>query len=539
MHEPDMDQRVQALAPAILRGLRRGIEKEGLRVRPDGTLATTPHPAGLGSPLTHPRITTDFSEAQLELITGVHADIEACLAELTELHQVVYQNLGDELVWCASLPCKLPADELIPIGRYGRSNLGLMKHVYRQGLSHRYGRRMQVVSGIHYNFSMPAEGWPVLHAFEGSPGSLEMYPDVRYLGLIRNFKRHGWLLILLLGSSPVACASFVGNRAHSLQAWGGTLFGPGATSLRMGRLGYQSEAQSDLAVSFNNLAGYAEALERGMRVPHPPYEAIGLEEGGEFRQLSTALLQIENEFYGTIRPKRTIRRGQRPLHALGERGIEYVEVRCLDVDPFKPVGIDADAIRMIDMFLLHCLLADSPPDSPAEIRANAGNQRAVAESGRDPGTRLERAGEQVAPADWGRDLLRQCEPIAAALDRAFGGSDYVRVLSASEAGLRNPDRLPSARVLRAVEQDHGRSFPDFVLAQSRRHRDALSNAPLAPAARQRHQGLAAESLAEAHRMEAAADVPFDAYRRRYLGQSLLSGRHFDSTASGGESGPGK
>src|SRR5687768_3828613 len=527
MRETDMEQRVQALSPAILRGLRRGIEKEGLRVRPDGTLATTPHPAGLGSALTHPRITTDFSEAQLELITGVHADIDACLAELAELHQVVYRNLDDELVWGASMPCRLPDDEAIPIARFGSSNLGRMKSVYRTGLSHRYGRRMQVVSGIHYNFSLPTEAWPALHASEASPSSLEKYPDVRYMGLIRNFRRHAWLLLLLLGASPVACASFVGTRAHSLQTWGtGTLFGAGATSLRMGRLGYQSDAQADLAVSFNDLAGYAAALDRAMRVPYPPYEAIGLEEGGEFRQLSTALLQIENEFYGTIRPKRTIARGERPLDALGDRGIEYVEVRCLDVDPFKPVGIDADAIRLLDVFLLHCLLADSPPDSPAGIRAASGNQRAVAEAGRDPGTRLDRSGEPVAPAEWGSALLRQCEPIAAALDRAFGGADYARVLRASEAALRNPDTLPSARVLRAVEQDHGRSFPDFVLDQSRRHRDALSDPPFAPSASKRYEMLAAESLAEQRRMEAAADVPFDTYRRRYLGQSLLSGRHF-------------
>ena len=533
MRPEDIEQRVQVLDPAILRGLRRGIEKEGLRVRQDGTLAATPHPAGLGSPLTHPRITTDFSEAQLELITGVHADVDACLAELAELHQVVYRSLDDELVWGASLPCRLPADERIPIARYGNSNLGRMKFVYRTGLSHRYGRRMQVVSGIHYNFSIPAQAWPPLHALEASACSLEMYPDVRYMGLIRNFRRHAWLLLLLLGSSPVACASFVGNRAHALQAWGtGTLFGPGATSLRMGRLGYQSDAQSGLAVSFNDLAGYAAALDRAMRVPYPPYEAIGVEQGGEFMQLSTALLQIENEFYGTIRPKRTIARGERPLHALGDRGIEYVEVRCLDVDPFKPVGIDADAIRLLDVFLLHCLLADSPRDSPAEIGADARNQRSVAEAGREPGTRLDHGGEQVTPADWGSALLRECEPIAAAFDRAFGGSDYARVLRASDAALRNPDTLPSARVLRAVERDHGRSFPEFVLAQSRRHRDALSDPPLAAAASERYETLAAESLAEARRMEAADDVPFDTYRRRYLGQALLSGRHFGSPASG-------
>ena len=537
MRPEDLEQRVQVLAPAILRGLRRGIEKEGLRVRPDGTLASTPHPAGLGSPLTHPRITTDFSESQLELITGVHADIDACLAELAELHQVVYESLDDELIWGASLPCKLPADERIPIGRYGNSNLGRMKSVYRTGLSHRYGRRMQAVSGIHYNFSVPAEAWPPLHASAASAGSLEMYPDVRYMALIRNFRRHAWLLLLLLGSSPVACASFVGNRAHALEAWGsGTLFGPGATSLRMGRLGYQSDAQSDLAVSFNDLAGYAAALERAMRVPYPPYEAIGVEEGGEFRQLSTALLQIENEFYGTIRPKRTIRRGERPLHALGDRGVEYVEVRCLDVDPFKPVGIDADAIRLLDVFLLHCLLADSPPDSPAEIRTDARNQRSVAEAGRDPRTRLDRGGDQVTPAEWGSALLRECEPLAAALDHAFGSSDYTRVLEACDAALRSPDTLPSARVLQAVEHEHGRSFPDFVLAQSRRHRDALSHPPLADAARQRYGKLAAESVAQAKRMEAEDDVDFDTYRRRYLEQALLAGRHFGASAPPPETG---
>ena len=540
MDREEMEQRVQVLAPAILRGLRRGLEKEGLRVRPDGILARTPHPPGLGSALTHPHITTDFSEAQLELVTGVHTDIGACLGELAELHKVVYECIGDELVWDASLPCKLPADDEIPIGRYGKSNLGRMKSVYRNGLAHRYGRRMQVVSGIHYNFSIPEAAWPPLHAFEASACAAEMYPDERYLGLIRNFRRHAWLLLLLLGSSPVACGSFVGNRPHQLRAWEtGSLFAPGATSLRMGRLGYQSDAQSDLAVSFNDLAGYAATLDRAMRVPYPPYEAIGVEVGGEFRQLSTALLQIENEFYGTIRPKRVIARGERPLHALGERGIEYVEVRCLDIDPFMPLGIDADGVRLLDVFLLHCLLSDSPPDSPGEIRADAGNQRSVAEAGREPRTRLDRAGEHVTPADWGCALLLQCEPIAAALDRAFGVADYARVLRASDTALRNPDTLPSARVLRAVEHDHGRSFPDFVLAQSRRHRDALSDPPLRAASRQRLEALAAESLAEQRRMEAADDVPFDTYRRRYLDQSLLSGRHFGSPGSRGESGSSK
>src|SRR5579862_9327792 len=146
---------LNALSRETLTHLRRGIEKESLRVRPDGSLATTPHPARLGSPLTHPFVTTDFSEPQVELITGVHPSAEAVLHELTEIHQVVYRAMGDELLWASSMPCRLPADDAIPLGQFGSSNVGRAKTIYRMGLSYRYGRRMQTISGIHYNFSLP------------------------------------------------------------------------------------------------------------------------------------------------------------------------------------------------------------------------------------------------------------------------------------------------------------------------------------------------------------------------------------------------
>ena len=531
MATTELHQRVRALSPPVLRGLRRGIEKEGLRIDADGTLSSTPHPEGLGAALTHPHITTDFSESQLELITGVHSDVDACLQELTELHQGVYRKIGDEMLWCASMPCKLPADDLIPIAQYGSSNVGRMKTVYRQGLAHRYGRRMQVISGIHYNFSLPDAAWPLLRDANGGAVPESAYRDQRYLALIRNFRRHSWLLLLLLGTSPAVCGSFVGGLDHRLAAWEtGTLFAPGATSLRMGRLGYQSDAQASLAVSLNDLEGYAAALNRALTEPYPAYEAIGLREGDDYRQLSTTLLQIENEFYGTIRPKRSIKPGERPLRALGDRGIEYVEVRCLDVDPFCPVGIDAKAIRLLDIFLLHCLLSDSPRDSPREIEAISRNQRLVAENGRDPLTRLDRAGEEVAPADWGAELLLQCEPIAAALDHAHASGEYGSVLAAAERALRDPSSLPSARVLRETEWKHGKSFPDFALSQSRRHRQELSAWPFAAQVEARHARLAAQSLAEQRDIEAADDVPFETYRQRYLGQDLLAGPHFQTAS---------
>lgn len=514
----------------MLKGLRRGIEKEGLRIQPDGRLADTPHPQGLGSALTHPNITTDFSESQLELITGVHTDVDECLRELTELHQVVYRQLGEELLWCTSLPCKLPDDDLIPIARYGRSNIARLKTVYRQGLSHRYGRRMQAISGIHYNFSLPEVAWPLLRQAGNDHTVPEgVYRDQRYFALIRNFRRHSWLLLLLLGASPAACGSFVAGRQHELSTWGGgTVFAPWATTLRMGRLGYQSDAQTALAVSFNDLSEYAAALSRGLTQPYPAYEAIGLRDGDGYRQLATTLLQIENEFYGTIRPKRTVHSGERPLRALGERGIEYVEVRCLDVDPFHPVGIDTATIRLLDIFLLHCLLTDSPADNPEEIAAASRNQRLVAEHGRDPGTHLDRLGAPLAPAAWGGEILDQCDPVAAALDQAHGGARYSEVLAKAKAALREPASLPSAHVLRQTEQAHSKSFPSFALAQSMRHRDDVARLPLSQEAESRYANLAVQSLAEQRAIEEADDMPFETFRRNYLEQELLRGPYFRS-----------
>ena len=497
--------RLRALAPGALAGLRRGIEKESLRVRPDGTLALTPHPAGLGSALTHPHVTTDFSESQLELITGVHAGAEACLDELTQIHQIVYRNIGDEVLWCASMPCGLPSDDAIPIGRYGSSNVGRAKTIYRMGLAHRYGRRMQTISGVHYNFSMPG------------------LSNEDYFALIRNFRRHSWLLLYLFGASPAVCASFVSGRAHELQELKpGTFHLPHATSLRMGRLGYQSEAQAALAVSYNSLESYGASLQDAMTRPYPPYEAIGLRDDADggiawgYRQLATSLLQIENEFYGTIRPKRVVRTGERPLHALRERGVEYLEVRLMDLDPFSAAGIAAGTMRFLDVFLLHCLLCDSPPDTPQEIDAMARNTLCAAVRGREPGVRLQRGSQQVALFEWGGQVLAECEPIAVALDRASGGGAYRDALAAAVAALDDPALTPSARVLQAMQQGYEGSCVRFLLAQSLQHRNSLQNLQLDAGVAARFAKLAEISLIEQRRIEAADTVPFETFRQQYL-----------------------
>jgi glutamate--cysteine ligase len=512
-------QRLSALTPERLRGMRRGVEKESLRVLPGNGLALTPHPAALGSALTHPHITTDFSESQLELITGVHPDAEACERELTEIHQFVYRAIADEMLWVGSMPCALPADENIPIGTYGTSNVARAKSVYRMGLGHRYGRRMQTISGIHYNWSLPG------------------LDNDQYFALIRNFRRHSFVLLLLFGASPAVCKGFVDGRPHELLSLGdpgngngngngsaddASLGLPYATSLRMGRLGYQSDAQAALGVSYNSLGSYAGSLHGALTRPHPPYERLGVRNlGGEYNQLANSLLQIENEFYGTIRPKRVIFPGERPLHALRERGVEYVEVRCMDLDPFVPAGIAAETMRFIDVFLLHCLLSDSPPDSPEEFVRLASNQHRTAARGREPGLMLDGAEGPLSLHDWSARLLDECEPIAQALAQALDDARYLQALAAARRSLRQPASLPSARVLAAMGRDFGHSHLRFVRAQSQAAREALLALPFAPELQARFEAEARESVAEQARIEAEDSMPFEIYREQYLAPHRL------------------
>ena len=501
----NLQQALSTLAPARLQGMRRGIEKESLRVTPAGELASTPHPAALGSALMHPNITTDYSESQLELITGVHASVEQCLEELLHVHQFVYRALGDEMLWVSSMPSQLPADETIPIGRYGSSNVGRAKSVYRMGLAHRYGRRMQTISGIHYNWSLPGVS------------------DAEYFGLIRNFRRHAFLLLYLFGASPAACAGFVTGRRHELQTLApGTVYMPYGTSLRMGRLGYQSDAQASLAVSYNSLDGYAESLYEALTRPYPAYEGVGLTNpGGEYNQLATTLLQIENEFYGTIRPKRVIRPGERPLHALRERGVEYVEVRLMDLDPFVPVGIKAQTMRFLDVFLLHCLLSPSPGDTPQEIAALGRNQHRTAAFGRQPGLLLERDGREAGLAEWGGEIVAECGSIATLLDRVHDTTDYGDAVRAAETLLAHPDMLPSARVLAAMASEHGNSFAAFSLAQSQQTKAKLLKLPLPGSLQVRMEALVRQSLRDQAAVEAADSIPFEQYRQQYMSPERL------------------
>lgn len=503
-------------ADALRQGLR-GIEKESLRVTPLGELAMTPHPRAFGSALTHPLLTTDYSEALVELITPAETDVSITLDRLDELHRFVYSRMGDELLWNNSMPNTLPPEDEIPLGTYGTSNIGKLKHVYRRGLALRYGRTMQCIAGIHYNYSLNENVWRAWQALDpASTLSAEDFQSERYFALIRNFRRTSWLLMYLFGASPALNRRFVEGRAHHLESFDAdTLFLPHATSLRMSDLGYTNNpAQGDLLPSYDNLGAYLRVLSRAVSQPYAPYEEIGTQRDGEWVQINTNVLQIENEFYSTIRPKRVTHSGERPLHALCERGVQYIEVRCLDIDPFEPTGIALETARFLDAYLLYCALEDSPLLPPdANVEANA-NFSAVAKEGRKPGLALQRDGASVPMRQWAEELFDAIEPVARTLDTLAGRDDHTRALAALRPRLADASLTPSARVLRTMH-DKQQSFDAFALELSARHAAAFRERPLAADAERRMEELAAKSLVEQIEVESRDSESFEAFVAAY------------------------
>jgi glutamate--cysteine ligase len=506
---------------ALITGLR-GIERETLRVTHDGHLAMTPHPRELGSALTHPSLTTDYSEALLELITPAEHDASVTLDKLDELHRFVYSMLNGEILWNNSMPGLLPAtDDGIPIAHYGSSNIGKLKYVYRVGLSLRYGRTMQTIAGIHYNYSLNEEVWRLLHTDHQSTANAVDFQSERYLALIRNFRRTNWLLMYLFGASPALDRRFLRNRKHTLDTFDAdTLYRPYATSLRMSDLGYSNTtAQAELHADYDTLPGYLDALAKAVSQPYPPYEAIGTQRNGEWVQINTNVLQIENEFYSTIRPKRVTYPGERPLHALAARGVQYVEVRCMDIDPFEPTGISLETARFLDAYLLVCALEDSPFLPPAAYCEANQNFGRVTMEGRKPGLELARDGQPVAMLAWAEELMARIEIAAHALDTLHGDDAHARAVAAQRAKLADASLTPSARVLQNM-RDQQQGFLAFSLAQSEAHAAYFRARPLEASEEKAFADLAAQSIGEQTKLEREEVGSFDAFVAAYRAYTL-------------------
>jgi glutamate--cysteine ligase len=495
---------------STLSGIVRGVEKEGLRVTAESTVAQTLHAPALGSTLTHPSITTDYSEALLEFITPVLNDVEETVAYLSDLHTFASSNIEQERIWPASMPCQLDGDESIPIAVYGSSNVGTLKHVYRQGLGVRYGRVMQSIAGIHYNFSLPDTFWQAYQSKQSphAEQSLQDFKSENYFSLIRNFRRYSWILHYLFGASPVLDKSFLvglSEDEHGLDALLENTYGLRyATSLRMSDLGYQNSAQEALHVT---------TLAEAMTHKYQAYEDIGVKVDGQYRQLNTNVLQIENEYYSDIRPKRVTESGEKPIAALRDRGVEYIEVRILDINPFLAEGLSAQQIRFMDAFLLYCLFSQCPPTSDTSCPEIRANQRDVIMRGRDPSLALQSGSQQVPFKAAATELIDAIMETAKLLDKANSSFEYSAAVYAQQAKIDDPSLTPSGQMMALV--DTGREFIEIISEQANKHQTHFASLDKNTQFQDNLMLLARQSMEQQHELEAQDKVGFDEYLAEY------------------------
>lgn len=503
---------LDALDFRTLLGNRIGLEREMLRVGADHRVATTLHPAALGHKLSHPQITVDFSEGLLELVTAPHATRRAMLHELAELHAFVARSLDHhERLWSLSMPPSVRSEEIL-IGDFGSSHSGRMKQVYRQGLANRYGKIMQVIAGVHYNFSFDTAFIAHMHELMGRGLSPEECRNRLYFRLIRGFDRLAWLLPYLFGASPIAAATSNGLAADWLQSFDDEhVIGEFATSLRMSEIGYQSPAQADLNISHACLNDYVRGLVDATRTPWPAYQRLGRQRDGQWLQLSGNILQIENEYYSAIRPKQSVELGERPACALHSRGVEYIEVRLLDVDPFSATGISQQTADFLEIFLLACLRQEAQAGEDAA--ADQANLRASITRGREPGLQLSRPEGRIALADWAQECLGECLELAQRMDQAAGSQAYANAVQAQLAKLADPALLPSQRVIDAAQAE---GYGRWAIARCEEHSAQLAAAPLLAERLESLVAQARHSFAAAAQIEAQQSGSFDEYVQSYF-----------------------
>lgn len=506
---------------SLLKGMLRGIERESLRMQSNGFLSQKNHPKALGSALTHPHITTDYSEALMEFITTPQSTIAAALDELRDIHTVVHQHLEQgERLWPLSMPCMLDDnEENIQLAQYGTSNIGRFKTLYRRGLGVRYGRRMQTISGVHYNLSFPDQLFAELQQQESDQElkqlSAQDYRSHRYFGLIRNFIRLTPLVMYLLGASPSVCRCFLTGREHHLQPLvKGTLYLPEATALRMGRLGYQNSAQKELGIHYNDLHDYLDGLQKAVHTPYPEFSALGLDdESGEPIQINDHVLQIENEYYSLVRPKQVPQAGETPSQALKNRGVGYVELRAVDVNPYSSIGIDEIAAGFLESLALYCLLSDSPELFADEQEQIDRNQTEVVNRGRAADVKIELGKNTMTFQAWAQQHLATIQQCATLLDQANQTQLYQDAIVVMQQRLAHVENTLSAHVIEDTLKHGGTWSFGSVMAQQ--HVQYYDQHVLNQERKQYFDELAQTSLQKQAELEQDNDMSFSQYLAKY------------------------
>ncbi|ENU15400.1 glutamate--cysteine ligase [Acinetobacter lwoffii] len=506
---------------SLIKGMLRGIERESLRMQSDGFLSQAAHPRALGSALTHPHITTDYSEALMEFITPPQDSIKKALDYLSDIHAIVHRHLeNDEKLWPLSMPCMLDSrDDSIPLAQYGSSNIGLFKTLYRHGLGVRYGRRMQTISGVHYNLSFPDHLFEALQQQEQDEAlkalSLQDYRSHRYMGLIRNFIRLTPLVMFLIGASPAVCQCFMTGRDHFLLPLvKGTLYSPYATALRMGRFGYQNSAQKQLGIHYNNLQDYLDGLQKAVKTPYKPFSRLGLDDAnGQPIQINDHVLQIENEYYSLVRPKQVPLAGETPSQALENRGIAYVELRAVDVNPYSPIGINEDTAGFLEVVALYCLLQDSPALLSDEQDIIEQNQAEVVNRGRAPNAAIMENGQSYPIEDWCAMHLQHMHPLAKLLNSAYDTTLYTDALKTMRIRVDEVDATLSALVVGDTREQG--SMWHFGQHLAQQHSSVYEAHQLSPETLAYFEEMSQKSLQQQQQLEQDSSVSFADYLAQY------------------------
>jgi len=501
----------------------KGLEKESLRVNKEGKIAQTAHPKELGSALTNPYITTDYSEALLEFITPPFAQGSETINFMEAVHSFTYKHLNDEMLWGSSMPCIVDGDMSIPIANYGESNIGKMKHVYRIGLWHRYGRSMQAIAGIHFNYSLAENFWPVYQALEGNTLNRQDFISQCYMDMARNIHRYGWLVLYLFGASPAICKSFLKGQSHNFESFDiNTLFKPYSTSLRMSDIGYKNDGQSNINISYNTLDSYLARLQSATQTTFEDYQQIGLKDSNdEYKQLNLNILQIENEYYSNVRPKQITQPGETPSEALKKRGVRYVELRSVDIDPFEPIGINESQVCFLEAFMIFCLLSDSPPLSTAEKACVDNNLTTVATEGRKPGLQLFRNDKNITLKSWGLEICEQMKTLCRLLDAGDTTKPYTNSLEKQIGKFNNVELTPSAKVLNAME--HGQlPFFRFAMQQANQHHQFFNDKILNATELKCFEDASVKSHLDQLNLESSDSLGFDEFLHEYFSRAKHS-----------------
>ncbi|HAT4141561.1 TPA: bifunctional glutamate--cysteine ligase GshA/glutathione synthetase GshB [Clostridium perfringens] len=402
-----------------------GLEKENVRVTERGNLALTPHPKAFGDRENNPYIKTDFSESQLEMVTPVCNTLEEVYSFICNLNKVVSLEImkNGEFLWPQSNPPILPREEEIPIAKLSNRE----DELYRENLSYKYGKKKQVISGIHYNFSFKEEFIKLLYKELKVKKDFREFKDDIYLRMARNFQKYHWLLIYLTGASPVFHESYIDEIKEEGEKLGeDSYYIKDDTSLRNSSYGYKNK--KDYYVSYNSIEEYASDIKNLVKDKE---------------------IQSIKEYYNPIRLKSL--GSEDMLESLLNKGIDYLEVRLLDLDPLSVQGVNKETLYLVHLFMIYTLLKENKEITYKDQEEFFKNHDMVALKGRNEEAVIHENGIPVLLKDKGREILSEMDEIVEIL---FSNNEkFKNVIKRALEKINNPHDTISEKLIKDIKEE--------------------------------------------------------------------------------------